>query len=119
MAYNGLGAHYDVTFSVLGKNITVGADVPIEQAAADAVNAALPQVLAQIPQAVDSAVPRLTSAVQKQIPGLIEKVLPSIKDAVSKEIGRPIKLAVILSGVTAASSVITLLVLAKHVRAKG
>jgi len=119
MSYHGLGAHYDATFSVLGRNITAGVDVPIEQAATDAVNAALPQVLAQIPKAIDTAVPALTTAVQKQIPGLVSKVLPDIKEAVSKEIGGPIKAAVILAGVTAAASLITLVVLAKHVRAKG
>ena len=119
MSYGGLGAYYEATFRVLGQNINAGVDVPIEQAAQDAVNAALPQVLAQVPNAINTVVPKLTDAVKKQLPGLVNTVLPDFENAARKQFGGPVKAFVILSGVTAAASVITLLVLLKHVRAKG
>jgi len=117
MSYQSLGAHYDATFSVLGKSITAGVDVPIEQAVADALAAVTPQLLTQVPVVVDAAMPEVLAALQKQAPSLVTKVLPTVRAAVIKEATAPALFLVALTGVAAVASVISAAVLLKRARA--
>lgn len=92
----GLGASYNISLNTPFGRVGSSIDIPVEQAARDAVNAAWPplqqKLEAEAPRLIGQVWPGLQQKLQAEVPVLIGQLRPALSTAISSEAPKLIKI---------------------------